>query len=413
MPDEEWSMAAEPDAFYKPSHSRDKLEEFIGDYNKQYGTAFSTKDSQQFEEYFKNISKRLKEREKESFNDEKDRLDLVLVVNMLLTGFDAKKVNTLYVDKNLKYHGLIQAFSRTNRTLGEQKSQGNILCFRNLKAATDTAITLFSNKEAIEEILLPSVEAIAEKFDDALKNLLAIAPTYQSVDDLVSEDDEMAFIQAFRSLLRGKNVLESYTDFSWDNLGIDEETFNNYKSKYLDLYEKVKQNTQKQKTSILDDVDFELELIHRDLINVVYIIKLFAKLKTAKASEAQKQKKAILDLIGGDVQLRSKRELIEKFIEENLPKIDNADNIQDEFEKYWQDQKVLALAKLCEDESLDKEQFKALIETYIFSGQTPLRDEVLKCLGDRPSILQAREIGERIILKMKEYVEVFVMGMVA
>lgn len=413
LPDEEWSMAAEPDAFYKPSHSRDKLEEFIGDYNKQYGTAFSTKDSQQFEEYFKNISKRLKEREKESFNDEKDRLDLVLVVNMLLTGFDAKKVNTLYVDKNLKYHGLIQAFSRTNRTLGEQKSQGNILCFRNLKAATDTAITLFSNKEAIEEILLPSVEAIAEKFDDALKNLLAIAPTYQSVDDLVSEDDEMAFIQAFRSLLRGKNVLESYTDFSWDNLGIDEETFNNYKSKYLDLYEKVKQNTQKQKTSILDDVDFELELIHRDLINVVYIIKLFAKLKTAKASEAQKQKKAILDLIGGDVQLRSKRELIEKFIEENLPKIDNADNIQDEFEKYWQDQKVLALAKLCEDESLDKEQFKALIETYIFSGQTPLRDEVLKCLGDRPSILQAREIGERIILKMKEYVEVFVMGMVA
>ena len=297
--------------------------------------------------------------------------------------------------------------------MGEQKSQGNILCFRNLKAATDTAITLFSNKEAIEEILLPSVEAIAEKFDDALKNLLAIAPTYQSVDDLVSEDDEMAFIQAFRSLLRGKNVLESYTDFSWDNLGIDEETFNNYKSKYLDLYEKVKQNTQKQKTSILDDVDFELELIHRDLINVVYIIKLFAKLKTAKASEAQKQKKAILDLIGGDVQLRSKRELIEKFIEENLPKIDNADNIQDEFEKYWQDQKVLALAKLCEDESLDKEQFKALIETYIFSGQTPLRDEVLKCLGDRPSILQAREIGERIILKMKEYVEVFVMGMVA
>ena len=413
LPDEEWSMAAEPDAFYKPSHSRDKLEEFIGDYNKQYGTAFSTKDSQQFENYFKDISKRLKEREKESFNDEKDRLDLVLVVNMLLTGFDAKKVNTLYVDKNLKYHGLIQAFSRTNRTLGEQKSQGNILCFRNLKAATDTAITLFSNKEAIEEILLPSVEAIAEKFDDALKNLLAIAPTYQSVDDLVSEDDEMAFIQAFRSLLRVKNVLESYTDFSWDNLGIDEETFNNYKSKYLDLYEKVKQNTQKQKTSILDDVDFELELIHRDLINVVYIIKLFAKLKTAKASEAQKQKKAILDLIGGDVQLRSKRELIEKFIEENLPKIDNADNIQDEFEKYWQDQKVLALAKLCEDESLDKEQFKALIETYIFSGQTPLRDEVLKCLGDRPSILQAREIGERIILKMKEYVEVFVMGMVA
>lgn len=411
--DEEWSMAADPKAYYKPSHSRDKLEEFIGDYNKQYETSFSTKDSQTFEKYFTDISKRLKDREKESFNDEKDRLDLVLVVNMLLTGFDAKKVNTLYVDKNLKYHGLIQAYSRTNRILGEQKSQGNILCFRNLKAATDTAITLFSNKDAIEEIILPSYEAIAEKFNEALENLFAIAPTYQSVDDLVSEEQELAFVQAFRALLRAKNVLASYTDFNWEGLGIDEQTFENYKSKYLDLYDKVKQDNSKHKTSILDDIDFELELIHRDLINVAYIIKLLAKLKLAKTSESQKQKRAIMDLLGGEVELRSKRELIEKFIEENIPHIDDADNIQDEFEKYWQEQKVLALAKLCEAENLDKEQFNALIETYIFSGQTPLRDEVLNCLGNRPSILQAREIGERIINKMKDYVEVFVTGMVA
>lgn len=413
LPDEGWSMAAHSDPVYKASHTRDKLEEFIDDYNKQYGTAFSTKDSQAFENYFKDISKRLKEREKESFNDEKDRLDLVLVVNMLLTGFDAKKVNTLYVDKNLKYHGLIQAYSRTNRTLGEQKSQGNILCFRNLKAATDTAITLFSNKEAIEEIILPPYASIAEKFNEALKNLLTIAPTWQSVAELVSEEEELAFVQAFRALLRVKNVLSSYTDFNWESLGIDEQTFENYKTKYLDLYEKVKQDNAKQKASILDDIDFELELIHRDLVNVAYIIKLLAKLKQTKTSDAQKQKNEILKLLGGEVQLRSKRELIEKFIEENLPKIDDADNIQDEFEKYWQEQKVLALAKLCEEESLDKEQFNALIETYIFSGQTPLRDEVLKCLGNRPSILQAREIGERIIAKMKEFVEVFVMGMVA
>jgi type I restriction enzyme R subunit len=117
--------------------------------------------------------------------------------------------------------------------------------------------------------------------------------------------------------------------------------------------------------------------------------------------------------LGSDVQLRSKRELIEKFIEENLPRIENADSIQEEFEQYWQDQKVLALAKLCDDEQLDKEQFKALIDTYIFSGQEPLRDDVLKCLGNRPSILRAREVGERIINKMKEFVEVFVQGMVA
>ena len=410
--EEELSMAAEGKVAYLSSHTRDKLESYIVDYNKMYGTSFSTRDGQAFENYFKDISKRLKEREKETAKDE-DRLDILLVVSMFLTGFDAKKVNTMYVDKNLKHHGVIQSYSRTNRILGEQKSQGNILCFRNLKKVTDDAITLFSNKDAIEDIILPPYQAIAAKFKEALKVLLTIAPTWQSVDDLETEEDELKFIQAFRALLRAKNVLESYTDFSWDELGIDEQTFENYKSKYLDLYQKVKSETQKQKTSILDDIDFELELIHRDMINVAYIIKLLAKLKLAKTSEAQQQKKAIMDLLGGDIELRSKRELIEKFILENLPLIDNADNIPDEFEKYWQEQKVLALAKLCEDEHLDKEQFKALIEAYIFSGQDPLRDEVLKCLGNRPSILQARAIGERIIFKMKEYIEVFEMGMVA
>jgi type I restriction enzyme R subunit len=410
--DEEFQMAADPKAAYKSSHTRDKLEEYIVDYNKLYGTAFSTKDSKLFEGYFKDISKRLKEREKDSFNEEKDRLDILLVVNMFLTGFDAKKVNTLYVDKNLKHHGLVQAYSRTNRTLGEQKSQGNILAFRNLKKATDEAITMFSNKDAIEDIVLPPYTAIAKKFKEALNVLLTLVPTYQQVDDLESEEDELAFVQAFRALLRAKNVLQSYTDFTWEGLGITEEIFNKYKSKYLDLYEKVKNEHIKQKTSILDDIDFEVELIHKDTINVAYIIKLLALLKNAKTSEAEKQKKAIMDLLGGDIELRSKRELIEKFIEENLPFISNADNIPDEFEKYWQEQKVLALAKLCDEEHLDKEQFKALIEAYIFSGQDPLRDEVLKCLGDRPSILKAREIGDRIIFKMKEYVDVFVNGMI-
>lgn len=412
--DEVFSMAADPQAVYRASHSRDKLEEYIGDYNKLYGTSYSTKDSQAFENYFKDISKRLKEREKENFNDEKDRLDLVLVVNMMLTGFDAKKVNTLYVDKNLKHHGLIQAYSRTNRILGEQKSQGNILVFRNLKSATDEAITLFSNKEAIEEIILPPYEAILNKFKVALNDLYAITPTWQSVDDLRDEEEELKFVQAFRTLLRIKNVLSSYADFNWEDLEITEQDFENYKSKYLDLYDKVKDDHAKEKVSILNDVDFELELIHRDQINVAYILKLLAKLKAAKTpTDAEKQRKLIIDLLGGEIELRSKRELIEKFIQENLPLIHDADNIEDEFEKYWQEQKVLALGKLCEEEHLDREQFKALIDAYIFSGVDPLRDEVLRCLGNRPSILKAREIGERIIAKMKEYVEVFERGMVA
>ena len=198
---------------------------------------------------------------------------------MFLTGFDAKKVNTLYVDKNLYYHGLIQAFSRTNRILNEQKSHGNILCFRNLKKATDEAITLFSNKDAREVILLPPYEVIVRKFSEAFADLLKIAPTIKSVDDLPSEVEEMALIQAFRKLMRLRNVLITFADFKWADLPMTEQSFEDYKSKYLDLYEKVKSAHQKEKTSILEDVDFELALIHRDEVNVAYILKLLAKLK--------------------------------------------------------------------------------------------------------------------------------------
>ncbi len=413
------SQAAEPSKQYKSQHTREKLDEFIADYNTMYKTGFSTKDSKQFEGYFKDLSKRLKEREKKTFKDA-DRLDIVLVVNMMLTGFDAKKVNTLYVDKNLRYHGLIQAFSRTNRILNEQKSHGNIVCFRNLKGAVDEAIGLFSNKEAKEDILLPPYEVVADKFQKAFDDLMAIAPSVQSVNDLPSEDEEAEFIQAFRALTRVKNVLGSFADFDWEDLPIDEQTFADYQSKYLDLYDKVKNTQTKEKTSILDDIDFELELIHRDEVNVAYILKLLAKTTRLSGVEAKEKdatkvaeyKKQIMDMLSGEVSLRSKRELIEKFIEENLPHITDPEQIEDEFNNYWENQKVLALAKLCEDERLDKEQFSALIEAYIYSEQEPLKDDVIACLDNRPSVLAVGAIGDRIIAKMKVYVETFMSGMV-
>ena len=403
----------DPQAMFDTNpHSRDKLEEFIGDYNDMYGTSFSTKDSRSFENYHKDISQRIKNREKDNFN-EKDRVDILLVVNIFLTGFDAKKVNTIYVDKNLRHHGLIQSYSRTNRIINEKKSQGNIVCFRNLKKNTDEAIALFSNKEAMEEIFLPPYEEITRKFGEAFANLLKIVPTVNSVNGLQDEEKEMEFIKSFRELMRLHNVLKTYADFSWDDLPMSEQSFEDYKSKYLDLYDKVRSDRQKEKASILEDVDFELELIHRDEINVAYILKLLAKLKQADASEQEKQKKALIDLLTGDVELRSKRELIEKFIEENLPHIEDVDDIADEFEKYWQEQKVLALDKLCEEEHLDNKQFNNLIDSYIFSGQEPLKDDVFRCLENRPSVLEAGEIAERIIEKMKEFVAVFIEGVAA
>ena len=373
------TLAAEPKLLYKASHSREKLDDFIADYNAMYNTSFSTKDGQQYENYFKDISKRIKDREKVSFN-EKDRVDILLVVNMFLT---------------------------------EQKSHGNILCFRNLKYATDEAIALFSNKDAKDVILLPPYEDIVRRFSIAFADLLRLAPTVKSVDDLKSEEDELEFIQAFRALMRVKNVLGSFSDFNWEDLPMSEQSFEDYKSKYLDLYDKVKSDHQKEKASILEDVDFELELIHRDEVNVAYILKLLAKLKQTEKTKHEQQKKAIIDLLAGEIELRSKRELIEKFIEENLPQINDVDAIPDEFATFWNDQKILAISKLCEEEDLDKKQFQSLIDTYIYSEQEPLRDDVFKCLDNRPSVLKAREIGERIINKMKEFVEVFIRGVAA
>jgi type I restriction enzyme, R subunit len=195
---------------------------------------------------------------------------------------------------------------------------------------------------------------------------------------------------------------------------MSEQAFADYSSKYLDIREETKRQDEKHKESILNDIDFEVELIHSDTINVTYIIKLLAKQKeTSNAEEKAKQTKQILNMLSGDVELRSKRELIEKFINELLPKITDASAIEDEFHKYWEEQKIMALNKLCDEEHLDQTQFNNLINSYIFNGQEPLKEEVFACLEKRPSILQARSIGERIIERMKEFVNVFIEGMVA
>ena len=382
-------------------HSRDKLEEFIEDYNRLFSTKYTTRDSQEFYNYYKDIAKRVKNKE----------IDLLLVVNMFLTGFDSKKLNTLYVDKNLRYHGLIQAFSRTNRTLDETKSQGNIVCFRNLKAATDEAITLFSNKEAIEEIILPPYENQVEKFKKAVEKLHAITPTVDSVNDLADEEDELAFVQAFREVMRIRNVLESYADFDVAVLPIDPQTFEDYKSKYLDLYEeKIRNKTGKEKVSILEDVDFELELIHRDEINVAYILKLLAKLKGATPEQQAKLRRQVLDTVAGEITLRSKRELIERFISEALPDIEDSEAIPAAFEQFVATEKGKAFDAFCTEENIAPKKLQKLLHDYLFSQLDPQPDDIINSLIVKPKILQRRSILERILRKIKDFVETYISG---
>jgi type I restriction enzyme, R subunit len=391
------------------SHSREKLDEYIADYNAMYKTKYSTKDSDTFYNYYKDIAKRVKEREKATAKED-DRLDILLVVNMFLTGFDAKKLNTMYVDKNLKYHGLIQAFSRTNRILNEQKSQGNIVCFRNLKYATDDAITLFSNKEAIDVIIMQPVEDYIEQFNKAFHQLKNIAPTVNSVDDLKDENEQLEFIKAFRELMRLKNILTTFADFTFDKVEMPEQDFADYRSKYLDLYDSTKNTGTKEKASILNDVDFELELIHRDEINVAYILKLLANLKGGTKEEQEKQRKQIVDLLTGELQLRSKKELIEKFIEENLPTINDAEKIPEAFNTFLEAEKQAAFNELCKEEKLDPSKLNTVIGDYLFTERKPLPDDIVNMLATKPKLLERKKLTERIINKVMNFIETFING---
>ncbi|PSL03822.1 type I restriction endonuclease subunit R [Cecembia rubra] len=403
--DDDLPMAAEekylaPYGNNSQKHPREFLDDFIKDYNREFGTNFSTKDSQSFYNYYNDIAKKVKNKQ----------VDILLVVNMFLTGFDSKNLNTLYVDKNLKYHGLIQAYSRTNRILDELKSQGNIVAFRNLKSATDQAIALFSNLNAKDEIIMAPYEEYVQKFNEAYIELLTVTPSVNAVNDLPDEEAQLEFIKAFRELMRLKNVLGTFTEFTFEDLSMPEQSFEDYKSKYLDLYERSKGSQQKEKVSILNDIDFELELIHRDEINVTYILKLLANLKDAKPEDQEKQKKAIIDLMVGEAQLRSKRELIEKFIREQLPQIQDTENIPEEFAIFWTKERMDALKSLCESEGLDSDGLEKVIGDFIYTEKEPLRDDIIGLLKQKPALKERKSIAERIKDKILGFVETFING---
>lgn len=380
-------------------HSREKLDEYIEDYNSMFNTKFTTKDSQSFYNYYNDISKKVKQKE----------IDILLVVNMFLTGFDSPRLNTLYVDKNLKYHGLIQAYSRTNRILNEQKSQGNIVCFRNLKKNTDDAIALFSNKEAKDIILMKPYEYYVQKFNEAFQQLVNIAPSVSSVDSIIDEEEQLEFIKAFRELMRLKNILDGFSDFKWSDLSMSEQMFEDYKSKYLDLYDKIKANKTGQgseKVSILDDVDFELELIHKDEINVAYILKLLAKYANSTAEQKEKQRANIINIINSNPKLRSKKELIEKFIDTTLDSI-NIEEIEEEFDNFMEEEKTKVFEVMVKEENLHKEAFKSVVDTYIYDGKKPEPDVVINTLVEKPKALGRKKAITNIIDKVTSFVGMF------
>lgn len=375
-------------------HSRDFLENCIKDYNKQFDTNYNT---DKFYDYYKDIQKRIKNKQ----------VDLVLVVNMFLTGFDSPRLNTLFVDKNLRYHGLIQAYSRTNRLLNSDKPHGNIVSFRNLKEATDKALALYGDENAKEVVFKKPYEEQKKEFEEKLQKLRENAPTIDAVDNLQGEEEKAEFVKSFRDLLRIKSSLETFAEFSFEDLGISEQEFYDYQSKYLDVYTESK-HVEKEKDSILDQIDFELELTVRDLINFDYIIQLIAGLKNV-TSETVRAKKTdeILKIFDRDVTLRKKKDLVRKFIEENLPRVGRSEDVESAFSEFWASERSETLRKLSETENITKEDIEALVGEYLYTDRLPTGEDIIERLPERPRLMEHKSVVERIRNAIQDIVDVF------
>lgn len=380
--------------------SRDQLDRYIAQYNAQFGTNFNSGD--RFYAYYRDIADRVK----------KKQIDVLLVVNMFLTGFDSKPLNTLYVDKNLKHHGLIQAFSRTNRVFNDKKPFGNIICFRNLKQATDDALALFSNKNAKKVVLVPNIEEIQQDYDEAVTKLLAITADYEAVDELVTEEQQLEFIKAFREVMRYNTQLQTFIEYDQDQTTLDKQNFANFASKYSDLCREVRKTTEKQKVSVLDDVDFQLELLHSDRINVGYIINLLQLVINSDDDATRKKYEAqIHDLISSDISLHDKQDLIQKFIEENMPKMINGQSVQEAFSAFWDVEKENAYQRLCTEENLKPEAMKTVLNNYEFTKRLPRQEELKDLPNFKVGIFKRESVFSDLMNKTRQFIEKFYLGL--
>lgn len=373
-------------------HPREHLDEMVADYNKLYGSNFNLNSDNGFNSYFIDISKKVKER----------KIDILLVVNMFLTGFDSKYLNTLYVDKNLKYHGLIQAYSRTNRILNANKSHGNIVCFRNLKKRTDEAIKLFSDENAVETVLMKSYEEYVAILNDYVERLKGLALTPEEVDNLETEDNKLAFIESFKNILRVLNKLESFSTFSFEDLNIDQDEFESYKSKYIDMYDTlVGGGRDKGKTSVIDEIDFEIELLAKDSINATYIVSLLKNLDNKDPSFVR-DVEYILKTVDSIPKLKNKRELLERFIEENrrIFSVDFEGSVEDKLIKFMKKKREEAIQEMVAEEELVYGKVNEIVENCEFADKKPDFNDIKDSFSGKISVLKINKkiqsIQERI-----------------
>lgn len=354
-----FTFGANEEAEFKDEHSRDALERIIADYNQLYKTNY---DTNTFSAYANDLMKKIKT----------VQIDIVIVVGMMLTGFDAKVLNTLYIDKNLEYHNLLQAYSRTNRVEHSTKPFGNIVCYRNLKENTDNAIKLFSQTNSIDEVLTQDLNFYITKLKQAISDLIRIAPTAENVDNLQTEEQLRDFILVFRKVSRLQNILGNFTEFDFDKYitAINTQDFMDYKSKYLTIYEQLKNSTKTNKVSILSDIDFCIELVATDRINTTYIMNLIRNIERNDIIKQQTEIEQIKSELknSDDIQLRYKIDLIEKFLDKVVPKLNTDTSIDDAYNDFETEERQHEINTFAEENDLDAKFLQNEISDYEYTG---------------------------------------------
>ncbi len=380
-------------------HPREYLDEMVADYNKMFGDNFNLNQDNGFNSYFIDVSKKVKER----------KIDILLVVNMFLTGFDSKYLNTLYVDKNLKHHGLIQAYSRTNRILNVNKQHGNIVCFRNLKKKTDEAIKLFSDENAVETVLMKDYSEYVEIINGYIQKLKELAETPEEVDILETEENKINFIEIFKNIVRVMNRLETFTKFNFDDLDIEKDEFESFKSKYIDMYDTLVGGRKTgDKTSVIDEIDFEIELLRKDSINVMYIISLLKNLNSKEKSFA-KDVEFILRTMESVPSLRNKRELLERFIQENreILTVDSKEDIEDGLAEFLKREKEKAIQDMIIEEELKADVVNSIIDKCEFTEKAADYTDIKESFIKKPSVLKLKPRIEIIQHKIETILDKF------
>ena len=312
--------------------SRDFLDDAIADYNRMFATSFSTA-ADQFENYYKDVCMRLKNRD----------LDMAIVVNMLLTGFDATALSTLWVDKNLKQHGLMQAFSRTNRILNSVKTFGNIVCFRDLRQEVDDALALFGDRDAKGTVVLKPYAEYLETYNEKTGQLIKQFPLGE---EIIGEEAVKDFLTLFGSILRLRNILQAFDDFTNDDT-LSMRDLQDYQSVYIDLYQQRRSREKADREAINDDVVFEAELVRQIEVNIDYILELVAKYHDGH----MKDKSILADIdrtVMASPDLRSKKDLIDSFVES----LASGADVQQDWKAYIKQRKQEEFDRIVDEEHL-------------------------------------------------------------